>query len=568
MKSKQEETYKQWINHKSVDQETKTELKNISKNKVEISSRFSQDLEFGTGGIRGVMGAGTNRINKYVIRKTTQGFANYLKNEFKKKKDLKVVIAYDSRHNSKIFAQETALVFAANNIKAFLFENIAPTPLLSFSVRELNCIAGIVITASHNPPEYNGYKIYTKDGGQAIPSITKKITESIKKVDIFKDVKILQKNKAIEKGLLCILKDELDNNYLDRVQKLCENKRKKDVKIVYTPLHGTGGRTIPQSIKKCGFRKIFLVKEQTTPDSNFSTVESPNPEEESAFKLALKKAKEVDADIILASDPDADRIGCAIKNSQGEYKLLNGNQIGSLLLNYLIITNTKIPKNSVVIKTIVTGNLGVKIAQDHDIEIEETLTGFKFIGEKINEYNIKKNKIFLFGYEESYGFLAGTFVRDKDATIASTLIVEMASYYKEQGLDLLQALEKLYQKYGYHDEKLVSINLEDSSIVNKILKKFLSSSFRKIGEEKILTKGDYEKGIFLDLDKATKTKILLPKEKTIKFQLANDSWFCIRPSGTEPKLKIYIGTVDSNKIKVRKKIDSLEKNIRAIIEKC
>lgn len=566
MNKKHIELYREWLSNEELDKEIREDLINIDED--EIFSRFSQDLEFGTAGIRGVMGGGTNRINKYVIRKTTQGIANYLKDKFPEEKELKIVIAYDSRKNSYAFAQETALVFAANNIKAYLFEDIAPTPLLSFSVLELKCVAGIVITSSHNPPEYNGYKIYTEDGGQAVPNVTKTIKNFIEQIDVFKDVKILSKSEAIKKRLLYFLNDELDNKYLNKVQKLCEDESKKNISIVFTPLHGTGARTIPRALEKCGYENISFVQEQMIPDGNFPTIKTPNPEKSEAFELAFKKANEVNADLVLASDPDADRIGCAVKNSKGEYQLLNGNEMGALLLNYLITSKKNLISNSVVIKTIVTGDLGTKIAKKHNIEVEETLTGFKYIGEKINKYSSQKNKNFFFGYEESCGYLAGTFVRDKDATIASTLIVAMASHYKGKGKNLLQVLEDLHKKYGYHIEKLVYIELENLSFVDKILKEFLEDSFTKIGKNKILIKENYEKGVVFDLEKGTKKKILLPKEKTIKFKLENNSWFCIRPSGTEPKLKIYMGSTDFNRKKAKEKTDELEKSTMSIIQTC
>jgi phosphoglucomutase len=553
--------YERWLSNSVVDKNTKEELKNISNDPVEISSRFKKSLTFGTGGMRELLGAGINRINVYTIRKITQGVANYLREEFKNDKDLKVAIAYDSRHNSQLFAKETALVFASNGIKSFLFREIAPTPLLSFAVRELNCKAGIVITASHNPPEYNGFKFYTEDGVQAIPEITESIAKFVNKVDIF-EVETISEKEALKNNHLVYIEKEFDKKYTEKILNLCKHKGKKDLKIVYSPLHGAGQRTIPNVLKECRYTNVYLVSKQVIPDPNFPTVITPNPEEKDALKLALEEAKKRDADIVLATDPDCDRIGCAVKNQKGEYVLLNGNQMGALLIYYLLSETKNIPKNPIIMKTIATGNLGAKIAIANSVQVEETHTGFKFMGAKIEEYEKDKSKNIIFAYEESYGYLAGNFVRDKDATIAAALLVDMCSHYKAIGINLLKILGKIHKEYGYHKEELITFKLKDMDIAKKILEKIANSKKIKFGESNILTKEDYTKGVTFNLIDKTKKNLKLSKADVLLFRMEDESWFCVRPSGTEPKFKIYMGVVGNNEAEAEKKLDLLKKDLQ------
>ncbi len=535
--------YQEWLSSPFVAKIDKDELKGI-KDEKEINDRFWRDLEFGTGGFRGIIGMGTNRMNIYVVRRATQGLANYMLRE--KRDKHKVVIAYDPRHKSREFAEETAYVFAGNGIKAYLFEDIRPTPELSYAIRKLGCTAGIVITASHNPPQYNGYKVYWEDGGQIVPSLAGALFDEINKVDIFKGVKKLDKEGAIRKNLFSYIGEEIDSDYIEEIKALSLYKgNKKDLKIVFTPLHGTGNIPIRRVLKGLGFEKVYLVDKQVVPDPNFSTVKYPNPEEPEVFKLALDKAREVKADIVLGTDPDCDRVGCVVENNEGEYVVLSGNQTGALLLDYILSqlkSSNKLPSNGLMVKTIVTSELGRKIADYYGIETVDTLTGFKFIGEKIKEFEEAGDKKFLFGYEESFGYLAGTFVRDKDAVIASMLIAEMAAYYKEKGITLFEALIGLYERFGYYKEDLVSIRLDGEDGLRQmgsLMNMFRKDSSSRIGEYKIREKGDYLTQESYNFLKNETFPLDLPKSDVLHFRLENDSWFCLRPSGTEPKMKIY-----------------------------
>ena len=445
--------YLEWLHNPMFDGKIREELRTIEGKDEEIESRFGQELEFGTGGLRGLIGAGTNYINKYTVGKATQGFAYYLLKNLENVKSRGVVVAYDPRHQSLEFAEATAMVLCANGIKTFLFDDLRPTPELSFAVREIGCAGGVVITASHNPSNYNGYKVYGEDGGQCVTHITEKIIDEIKEVD-YQDVMYMDKHKALEDGLLTIIGEEIDAKYVDQVKHLVLQpdvieKMGSHLNILYTPLHGTGNLLVRRVLKETGFSKVSVVKEQELPDPDFSTVKSPNPEEKDALALAIAEGKKIDADIILGTDPDCDRVGVAIKNENGEYQLLTGNQIGALLIDYILLSRQKkddLPENGVILKTIVTGQLGELIAKDYNVLTEDTLTGFKFIGEKIEEIEKEGKQKFIFGYEESYGYLAGTFVRDKDAVIATLLICEMAAYCKTQDKNLYEQLINLYEK--------------------------------------------------------------------------------------------------------------------------
>ncbi len=561
--------YYQWLNHPHLDEETKEELRAIAEDEEEIKKRFSGELEFGTGGLRGIIAAGTNRMNRFVVQRATQGLANYLSDTFSTELHKGVVIAYDSRRYSREFAESTALVLAANGITAYLFENMHPTPVLSFAIRKLGCLAGVVITASHNPPQYNGYKVYTRDGGQAVPEVTDKLTDYINNVEIINDVKFINKEEAIKKELLQNIGEEIDRDYLDNVKSLCDYKGKKDLKVVYTPLHGTGSPLIPRLLKELEYENVFLVNEQSEPDSEFPTVKTPNPEEREALSMAIEHAQRKNAHIALATDPDGDRVGCAVQDINGNYILLNGNQIGALLVNYLLSklqANGNLSSNGVVIKTIVTGNMGKAIAESYGVETQETLTGFKFIGEKIEEFQKENKKQFLFGYEESFGYLAGTFVRDKDALIATALIVEMAAYYHEQNLTLLDVLEDLYQNFGYYNEELESIELTESSSAEKIIENLATQNIKQIGGIEIAEKRNYISGIAVNPHTLEERKMDFPQTSAIFFELKDNSWFCVRPSGTEPKFKIYYSTIGQTHKEAQEKMESLKKEVQGLLQ--
>lgn len=507
------------------DDNTKNELESIT-DKKEIEDRFYKDLEFGTGGLRGIMGAGANRMNKYTVGKATKGLCEYLKNEFAGEKS--VVIAYDSRNNSKAFAECAAEVLCYNGIKTFLFEEIMPTPVLSFSVRYLNCNAGIVITASHNPKEYNGYKVYDKYGCQLVPQYADKVISYINNVKDIKSVKHMNLNMALSNGYLTYIGDEVLNSYISEVEKMAVYKEASDLKIVYTPLHGTGNIPVRKVLSDMSF-DVSVVKEQAVADGNFTTVRSPNPEEKDALNMALEQAKRANADLVIGTDPDCDRVGVGVLHN-GEYTLLTGNQTGALLVDfYLKFKKQSLNPKSTLVKTIVTNDLGAEIARKNGLNVVETLTGFKYIGDQITKYEKTGENEFLIGYEESYGYLVGTYARDKDAVIASMLICEMAAYYKKNKMTLVDALNVLYSEYGFYLDALDSFVLkgkDGASRIKNIMSYFRANKatvFPNITDVK-----DYSTGIGD-----------LPKSNVLKFFLKGGSWIAVRPSGTEPKLKMY-----------------------------
>lgn len=516
------EKYEYWL---TFDDNTKNELESIT-DKKEIEDRFYKDLEFGTGGLRGIMGAGANRMNKYTVGKATKGLCEYLKNEFAGEKS--VVIAYDSRNNSKAFAECAAEVLCYNGIKTFLFEEIMPTPVLSFSVRYLNCNAGIVITASHNPKEYNGYKVYDKYGCQLVPQYADKVISYINNVKDIKSVKHMNLNMALSNGYLTYIGDEVLNSYISEVEKMAVYKETSDLKIVYTPLHGTGNIPVRKVLSDMSF-DISVVKEQAVADGNFTTVRSPNPEEKDALNMALEQAKIANADLVIGTDPDCDRVGVGVLHN-GEYTLLTGNQTGALLVDfYLKFKKQSLKPKSTLVKTIVTNDLGAEIARKNGLNVVETLTGFKYIGDQITKYEKTGENEFLIGYEESYGYLVGTYARDKDAVIASMLICEMAAYYKKNKMTLVDALNVLYSEYGFYLDALDSFVLkgkDGASRIKNIMSYFRANKatvFPNITDVK-----DYSTGIGD-----------LPKSNVLKFFLKGGSWIAVRPSGTEPKLKMY-----------------------------
>ncbi|MPW25421.1 phospho-sugar mutase [Alkalibaculum sp. M08DMB] len=560
--------YDNWINSEHVDEKTKEELKSIENNQNEIEDRFYKDLEFGTAGLRGIMGAGNNRMNKYTIGFTTQGLANYISRWGQKGKEKGVVIAYDSRNMSAEFAKHTALILCAQGIKTYLFESLRPVPVLSYAIRQLECLSGIVITASHNPPEYNGYKVYWKEGYQLTPTLAKDISEEINKIIDFKYINVMDEVEAIEKGVLSYISSEIDSKYNCAVIAQCLNKNMikeegRNINIVYSPLHGAGNIPVRKALDSIGFSNVYVVKSQEHPDGNFPTVKIPNPEEIQVFDLSKELACEKDGDIIIATDPDGDRVGVAYKNKEGEYINLTGNQIGCLLEYYILSQlqlQGKLPTTGVVIKSIVTTDLADRIANKFNINVENTLTGFKFIGEKIEEYANTKVKTFILGFEESYGYLVGEHARDKDAIVTSVILCEMALYYKNIGKNLGDILEDIYIEHGYYTDHIESIQLEGKEGIVKLQR--IASFFRKSlpmkwADIKVTHIEDYLQSKRNVIGEGIES-INLPKSNVMKIYLEDGSWFCIRPSGTEPKIKIYFSVVANSIQKSKEKLEALK----------
>ncbi|WP_094549507.1 phospho-sugar mutase [Petroclostridium xylanilyticum] len=552
------ETYKYWLQSPYVDEETKAELREIENNEKEIEERFYTNLAFGTGGLRGIIGAGTNRMNKYTVRKATQGLAAYITRQGEEAKKRGVAIAYDSRYRSPEFAMESAKVLAANGIKAYVFDELRPTPELSFAVRELKAIAGIVITASHNPAKYNGYKVYWEDGGQLPPESADAVLEVINSIDIFTDVKTMDEEEAKKQGFIQIIGEEIDRKYLAKVKEQSINpeivaKVADDFKIIYTPFHGTGNKPVRRILDMIGVKNVIVVKEQEQPDPAFSTVKSPNPEEKEGFAIAIEMAKKENVDLIIGTDPDCDRVGVVVRNKEGEYVTLTGNQTGVLLTEYILSQKKEkgtLPLNGVIIKTIVTTEMARAVAQHYNVEIIDVLTGFKFIGEKIKEFEENGNsKQYVFGFEESYGYLAGTYARDKDAVVASMLIAEMAAWYKSRGMSLYEGMQELYNKYGVYLESLKSITLEGKEGIEKmkaIMEMLRKETPKEINGVKVTALRDYKVGKRYDFVNNAQEGIDLPESDVLYFELEDKSWFVVRPSGTEPKIKIYFSVVAGN----------------------
>ena len=568
--------YKKWCTSNVFDEKTKKELLNIKNDTKEIEDRFYKELEFGTAGLRGIIGAGTNRMNIYTVGKATQGLANYIKK--KNGEDRGVAIAFDSRHMSPEFSKETALILNANGIKTYLFDSLRPVPELSFAVRELNCIAGIMITASHNPPKYNGYKVYWEDGAQIVPPVDKEIIEEVKSITDYGNIKKISQEEAENRKLYNVIGKEIDDKYIDALEKLVLNpdiiKKEKDLKIVYTPLHGTGNIPVKTILKRLGFENVFIVKEQELPDGDFPTVDYPNPEDPNAFKLALELAKEKDADIVLATDPDADRLGVYAKDSKtGEYKSFTGNMSGLLIAEYELSqkqARNMIPSNGVLIKTIVSSNLADSIAKNYNIELKEVLTGFKYIGEQIKIFEQTHENTYLFGFEESYGCLIGTHARDKDGITAVMALCEASAYYKEKGLTLWDQMIKIYEKYGYYKEELLSITLEGVSgaqQIKEMMEKLRNNVPSKIGDYTVRQFRDYKTGKIINMNTKEEKETGLPVSNVLYFDLENDSWVCVRPSGTEPKIKFYVGVKGNNLEDAEYKVKKLKEDLNEIIKK-
>lgn len=568
--------YEEWLNNDYFDEATKAELKAIKDDENEIKERFYADLEFGTAGLRGVIGAGTNRMNIYTVRKATQGLANYIKKLGKEQKG--VAIAYDSRRMSPEFADEAALCLAANGIKAYVFESLRPTPELSFAVRELNCAAGINITASHNPPEYNGYKVYWEDGAQITPPNDTGIMAEVKAVTDYSTVKTMEKEAAKEAGLYEVIGQAIDDAYMEQLKKQVRHldsikEAQKDLKIVYTPLHGTGNIPARRVLKELGFENVYIVPEQELPDGEFPTVSYPNPEAAEAFELALKLAKEKDADLVLATDPDADRLGVYVKDSKtGEYITLTGNMSGCLLADYEISQIKELqglPEDGALIKTIVTTNMADAIARYYNVKLIEVLTGFKYIGQQILGFEQSGKGTYLFGFEESYGCLIGTHARDKDAIVATMALCEAAAYYKTKGKTLWDAMIDMYERYGYYKDDVKSITMkgiEGLDKIQKILENLRNNPPAEIGGYQVLSARDYKKDTIQNMKTGEISATGLPSSNVLYYDLEDDAWVCVRPSGTEPKVKFYYGIKGTSLEDANKKSEALGKAVLAMTE--
>lgn len=562
------EEYKRWCEGKEFDEETKKELLEIKDDEKEIEDRFYKELEFGTAGLRGIIGAGTNRMNKYTVGKATQGLANYILEQGTQEKG--VAISYDSRKMSKEFSLQTALILNANGIKTYLFENLRPVPELSFAVRELKCTAGIMITASHNPPKYNGYKVYWDDGAQIVAPRDKEIIEKVRNVTDYSEIKEITKKEAEEKGLFEIIGTEMDDKYIAKLKSLILNpeiveKQGKDLKVVYTPLHGTGNTIAERLLREIGIKNLYVVPEQEAPDGKFPTVDYPNPEDLKAFKLALKLAKKVDADVVLATDPDADRLGIFAKDSKtGEYKNYTGNMSALLIAEYRISQMKEkeiLPQDGMMIKTIVSSNLTDAIANNYGLHLYEVLTGFKNIGAIMRKEEESNGKKYVFGFEESYGCLIGDYARDKDGIGAVMALCEAACYYKEKGFTLWDQMINIYEKYGYYKETQVAIVREGSKGAKEIENMMTTTrnkDVEKIGNYKVLKFKDIDKDYVKDMTTGEITKSGLPKSNVLYYELEDNSWCCVRPSGTEPKIKLYMGIKADTEKEADRKLEELK----------
>ena len=570
------EIYEQWLANPYFDEATKEELKGISEDENEIKERFYMDLEFGTAGLRGIIGAGTNRMNIYVVRRATQGLANYIAKVDKKAQG--VAIAYDSRHMSPEFAEEAALCLAANGIKAYIFESLRPTPELSFAVRHLGCVAGINVTASHNPPEYNGYKVYWEDGAQITPPHDSGIMGEVKSISDWNTVKTMDKAEAEKAGLFQVIGKEVDDAYMAELKKQVIHmdaieKEGKNLKIVYTPLHGTGNIPARRILKELGFENVYVVKEQELPDGDFPTVSYPNPEAAEAFELGLKLAKEVDADLVLATDPDADRLGVRVKDKNGEYHDLTGNMSGCLLANYELsqrkAVNGSLPEDGALIKTIVTTNLADAIAKGYGVNLIEVLTGFKFIGQQILGFENSGKGSYLFGFEESYGCLIGTYARDKDAIVATMALCEAAAYYKTQGKTLWDAMIELYEQFGYYKDAIQSVTMkgiEGLQKIQEIMNSLRQNPPTEFAGHKVTAVRDYKADTITDVATGAVKPTGLPNSNVLYYELTEDAWVCVRPSGTEPKVKFYYGVKGTSLADADEKSDIMGKAVLDMVD--
>jgi phosphoglucomutase len=563
---------KRWMDYSELDSELKEQLEEIKENEKLLEEAFYKNLEFGTGGMRGEIGAGTNRMNLYTVRKASAGLAAYIEEQGLEAKQRGVVIAYDSRHKSPEFCMEAARTLATKGIKTYIFNELRPTPVLSFAVRYLNAFSGIVVTASHNPPEYNGYKVYGPDGGQLIPESADIVIAKVNEIENELLVEVDSEENLRKAGLIQTIGEEVDQAYIEKLKTISENPtiaEETDLKVVFTPLHGTANKPVRQALDALGYKNVTIVKEQELPDPEFSTVKSPNPEEHAAFELAIREGKEIGADLLIATDPDADRLGIAVLDNEGEYVVLTGNQTGALLLDYILSQKQQkgtLPKNGMVLKTIVTSEIGRKIAEAYQLESIDVLTGFKFIGEKINNYETTGEHTFLFGYEESYGYLIGDFVRDKDAVQAALLATEVCAFYKKQGVSLYEGLMQVFKKYGFYQEGLRSLTLkgkEGAETIQRILASFRQEPITTLGALTLSTSEDYLTSIRVN---ANGEQIIdLPKSNVLKYTFTDGSWVCLRPSGTEPKVKFYFG-VNSDSLEASKqKLQEIEKDFMDLV---
>ncbi|EJQ25783.1 MULTISPECIES: phospho-sugar mutase [Bacillus cereus group] len=564
--------FSRWLSYAQLDAELKEQLENMKQDEKKIEDSFYKNLEFGTGGMRGELGAGTNRLNVYTVRKATKGLASFIEKLGEEAKKRGVVVAYDSRHKSPEFAMEVAATLGARGITTYVFESLRPTPVLSFAVRHLHTVSGIVLTASHNPPEYNGYKVYGEDGGQLPPKEADELISYVNAVEDELTVEVADVEQLKTDGLLHIIGQEVDDAYAAELNNVIINKEMvekvgKDLKIVFTPLHGTSNISVRRGLKEVGFTDVTVVKEQELPDPNFSTVKSPNPEEHAAFEYAIRDGEKVGADVLIATDPDADRLGVAVRNHNGEFQVLTGNQTGALMLDYLLSQkkeNGTLPENGVVLKTIVTSEIGRTIAKAYGLDTIDTLTGFKFIGEKIRQYEESGQYEFQFGYEESYGYLIRPFCRDKDAVQSVLFACEVAAYYKSQGKTLYDGLLEVFEKYGFFREDLVSLTLKGKDGAEKIqemMATFRENPPKEVAGLTVVAVEDYKASVVTSLQDGHKEEIHLPKSNVLKYQLEDGSWFCLRPSGTEPKIKFYFGVKDSSLQNSEQKLLTIKEDI-------
>ncbi|GAB6521601.1 phospho-sugar mutase [Bacillus sp. S70] len=564
--------FSRWLSYAQLDAELKEQLENMKQDEKKIEDSFYKNLEFGTGGMRGELGAGTNRLNVYTVRKATKGLASFIEKLGEEAKKRGVVVAYDSRHKSPEFAMEVAATLGARGITTYVFESLRPTPVLSFAVRHLHTVSGIVLTASHNPPEYNGYKVYGEDGGQLPPKEADELISYVNAVEDELTVEVADVEQLKADGLLHIIGQEVDDAYAAELNNVIINKEMvqkvgKDLKIVFTPLHGTSNISVRRGLKEVGFTDVTVVKEQELPDPNFSTVKSPNPEEHAAFEYSIRDGEKVGADVLIATDPDADRLGVAVRNHNGEFQVLTGNQTGALMLDYLLSQkkeNGTLPENGVVLKTIVTSEIGRTIAKAYGLDTIDTLTGFKFIGEKIRQYEESGQYEFQFGYEESYGYLIRPFCRDKDAVQSVLFACEVAAYYKSQGKTLYDGLLEVFEKYGFFREDLVSLTLkgkDGAEQIQEMMATFRENPPKEVAGLTVVAVEDYKASIVTSLQDGHKEEIHLPKSNVLKYQLEDGSWFCLRPSGTEPKIKFYFGVKDSSLQNSEQKLLTIKEDI-------
>ena len=563
--------YEYWLNDPYFDAQTKKELEGIRGNEKEIEDRFYKDLEFGTGGLRGVIGAGSNRMNVYTVRRASQGLANFILKEGTQAKG--VAIAYDCRFMSPEFADVAALCLAANGIKAYVFDSLRPTPELSFALRTLGCTAGIVVTASHNPPEYNGYKVYWEDGAQVAAPRDKAIIDEVNAVGDYSNAKTMDIEEAKAKGLYEVIGKEIDDKYIAELKKLIIHpeiieEMANDIKIVYTPFHGTGNVPVQRILKELGFKNVYVVPEQEEPDPKFTTLDYPNPEDPKAFEYALRLAKEKGADIVMATDPDADRLGVySIDGNTGEYQCFTGNMSGMLIAEYWIrelAAMGKLPKNGAFVKTIVTTNLADPVAEDYGLKLIEVLTGFKYIGEQIKLFEQNHSNEYVFGFEESYGCLVGTHARDKDAIVAVMCLAETAAYAKKHGRTLWDEMIRIYDKYGYYKEGIHTVTLkgvDGAEQIKNIMEKIRNNPPKEFGALKVKEFRDYDADTTLNLETGEKGKTGLPKSNVLYFDLENNSWCCVRPSGTEPKIKFYMGVKGTSLEDAQERLETLKKDV-------